>query len=109
MSSREGSRFDILGKIEKERLKRGWSEYTLAQNSNIAQSTISTWYIKKLQPSVASIEHICDGLGISLSQFFSDEKVNDIPTEQQELYDLWSKLTPEQRKNLINFLKSLNK
>ena len=69
---RDKCEFDVLKKIESERLKRNWSEYTLAQNSNLTQSTISTWYSKQLQPSIASIEKICKGLGISLSQFFSE-------------------------------------
>lgn len=37
---------------------------------SIPTSTISTWYRKKLQPNIVSIEKICDGLGISLSYFF---------------------------------------
>ena len=101
------SRFDILGKIEQERLKRGWSEYMLALNADIPQSTISTWYRKRLQPSVASIERICDGLGITLSQFFDTEESTDILAEQQELFDLWARMSPEQRHNLIQFLKTL--
>ena len=63
--NREKSEFNILKKIEEERMKRNWSEYTLAKNSNLTQSTISTWYRRDLQPSVASIEKICSGLGIT--------------------------------------------
>ena len=107
MSTRERSRFDILGKIEQERLRRGWSEYMLALNADIPQSTISTWYRKQLQPSIASIEHICDGLGITLSQFFEEEEMQTVRQEQQELFDLWQKMSPEQRHNLIQFLKSI--
>ena len=107
MSSRERSKFDILGKIEEERLKRGWSEYLLAQNSNISQSTISTWYRKKLQPSVASIEHICDGLGITLSQFFSENVSSEISSEQHALLESWQKLNPTQRTALLQFIKTL--
>lgn len=55
---------DILTKILKERQKRNWSEYQLAQNSGITQSTISTWYRKNMQPSVSSLEKICAGFGI---------------------------------------------
>ena len=39
---REKPTFDILGRIERERLSRGWSEYALAENSGLTQSTIST-------------------------------------------------------------------
>ena len=52
---REKPTFDILGRIEQERLSRGWSEYALAENSGLTQSTISTWRRINLQPNVASI------------------------------------------------------
>ena len=64
---REKPTFDILGRIEQERLARGWSEYALAENSGLTQSTISTWRRRNLQPNVASIEKICAGFGITLS------------------------------------------
>lgn len=107
MSTREQCKFDILGKIENERKKRGWTEYELAQNSNIPQSTISTWYRKKLQPSVASIERICEGLGITLAQFFTEGGTSDIPGDQQDLLDQWQRMDPSQRETLIKFLKSM--
>jgi len=62
---REKPAFDILGRIEQERLSRGWSEYALAENSGLTQSTISTWRRRNLQPNVASLEKICSGLGLN--------------------------------------------
>ena len=47
---REKPTFDILGRIEQERLARSWSEYALAENSGLTQSTISTWRRRNLQP-----------------------------------------------------------
>ena len=70
---REKPNFDILGRIDRERLARGWSEYTLAENSGLTQSTLSTWRRRNLQPNVTSIEKICHGLGITLSQFFEED------------------------------------
>lgn len=90
---REKPTFDILGRIEQERLSRGWSEYALAENSGLTQSTISTWRRRNLQPNVASIEKICAGFGITLSQFFQEEN---------SVY-----LTKEQRSFLISGLNSL--
>ena len=80
---REKPSFDILGKIDQERLARGWSEYTLAENSGLTQSTLSTWRRRNLQPNVTSIEKICRGLGITLSQFrhFCLNKVNPYKKE----------------------------
>lgn len=103
--AREKAKFDVLGKIDQERMKRNWSEYTLAQNSGMTQSTISTWYRKDLQPSVASIERICLGLGISLSAFFSEEDPpNMLTEEQQELIHAWGVLTEKQRSCLLQLL-----
>lgn len=66
---REKPNFDILGRIDRERLARGWSEYTLAENSGLTQSTLSTWRRRNLQPNVTSIEKICHGL-VSRSRNF---------------------------------------
>lgn len=105
---RNKSEFSVLEKITQERLARGWSEYTLAKNSGIAQSTISTWYRKDLQPSVASIEKICKGLDITLAQFFSYENQNNMLTpSQQDILELWKNLNDSQKEALLNMLKSL--
>ena len=75
---REKPTFDILGRIERERLSRGWSEYALAENSGLTQSTISTWRRRNLQPNVASLEKICSGLGISLKRTFLISGLNSL-------------------------------
>lgn len=103
----EKASFDVLNKIQIERQKRGWTEYTLAKNSELSQSTISSWYRKDLEPSLASIEKICYGLGITLPQFFDQEEyTSGLSQEQTELLDMWEKLTPEQRDSLLSLLRS---
>lgn len=101
---REKPTFDILGRIEQERLSRGWSEYALTENSGLTQSTISTWRRKNLQPNVASIEKICAGFGITLSQFFQEEDSIYLTKEQKKLLDLWAKLSPAQREAVTKML-----
>ena len=105
----EKASFDVLDKIMIERQKRGWSEYTLAKNSGLSQSTISSWYRKNLEPSLASLEKICNGLGITLSQLFSpDEYFSNLSLEQATLLKSWEKLSPNQRNALIDLLNSFN-
>ena len=96
---REKPTFDILGRIERERLARGWSEYALAENSGLTQSTISTWRRRNL-------EKICSGLGISLSQFFQEEDSVYLTPDQKEILDLWAKLSPAQRTAVSQMLRS---
>ena len=106
MSTRNKSDFDVLAKIEKERIKRGWSEYELAKNAQYPQSTINNWYRRDLEPTLFSIERVCNAFGITLSQFFkeegSDERV--LGPEETELIDLWAKASPHQRETLLGML-----
>ena len=109
---REKAKFDVLQRILDERDRKGWNEYTLAQKSGLTQSTISTWYRKKLQPSLASIEKICDGFGMSLSEFFmeySSGNIVELDKEQADLLMLWSKLTEDQANAIVNMIKSFTK
>ena len=104
---RSKAEFNVLEKITQERLARDWSEYTLAKNSGIAQSTISTWYRKNLQPSISSIEKICKGLDITLAQFFSYENQdNTLTPKQQEILEVWKYLTESQKNAILEMIKS---
>ncbi|WP_251316812.1 helix-turn-helix domain-containing protein [Flintibacter muris] len=99
---------DILQEITRLRLERGWSEYDLAKNSGMSQSTISTWYRKKQTPTIQSLDKVCAGLGISLSQFFAEGTDAIVLTnEQKELLDNWSALNKTQRKIVIQLLENM--
>ena len=107
---KEKASFDVLNKIQEERQKRGWTEYALAKNSELSQSTISSWYRKDLEPSLASLEKICRGLGITLSQFFSSEEYTcNLSEDQTELLMNWERLSPEQRSALLALISSFQK
>lgn len=104
---RSKAEFNVLEKITQERLARDWSEYTLAKNSGIAQSTISTWYRKNLQPSISSIEKICKGLDITLAQFFSYENQdNTLTSGQQDILEVWKYLNDSQKNAILEMIKS---
>ena len=101
---------DILRKITEMRLEKGWTEYELAERAELTQSTISSWYRKKLIPSVPSLEHICEAFGITLSQFFLDNDCFSeiISKEQADVLRRWSRMTKEQQKKLADFLDTLS-
>lgn len=103
---REKPAFDILGRIDQERLARGWSEYALAENSGLTQSTLSTWRRRNLQPNVASIEKICSGFGISLAQFFQEGDAVYPTPDQKELLKLWAELSPAQRTAILHMIRA---
>ena len=100
---------DILERITKMRLEKGWTEYELAERAELTQSTISSWYRKNLIPSISSLEHICNAYGITLSQFFlEDECFSDQLTKEQiDILKRWYRLTKDQQKKLTDFLDSI--
>lgn len=97
---------DILQRILKLREEKGWSEYKLSVASGIPQSTISSWFRKKVQPSVLSIQAICNACGITLAEFFADDDSNIVylSETQTKLLNGFARLTVEQQKALITFL-----
>ncbi|MEF9972859.1 MAG: helix-turn-helix transcriptional regulator [Clostridia bacterium] len=98
---------DILERINQLKAERGWTEYQLAEASEIPQSTISSWYRKNMLPSVGSLEKICKGLGVSMAQFFAENRETTILSEeQQQLLENWNRLSPKQRESLLSFLKN---
>lgn len=89
---------DILATITKYRLERGWTEYQLAENSGLPQSTISSWYRKNMIPTVPSLEKICNAFGITLSQLFAEENaVVSLTDSQRMLLERWARLDAEQQ------------
>lgn len=106
---RKQANFDILAKIQAEKAKRGWNEYTLAKNSGIPQTTISTWYRNNLQPNLASIERICAGFNMTLSEFFCEDPfmMVELTKEQLELLQSWNALTKPQKETLLKFIRTI--
>lgn len=100
---------DILKEITRLRLERSWSEYDLAKNSGLSQSTISTWYRKGQTPTIQTLDKVCKGFGITLSQFFA-EGGTAIPltAEQKDMLDNWSALNSQQKQTIKDLVKQLS-
>ena len=98
---------NVLDKITEYRIARKWTEYQLAEQSGLPQSTISSWYRKNQTPTIPSLEKICNAFNISLSQFFSDEKLAIIQVTDRELtlFHEWNKLSEEKQTAIFHLLK----
>jgi transcriptional regulator with XRE-family HTH domain len=99
---------DVLLHILELRNRRGWTEWRLAEESGLKQSTISTWYQKRQLPKLPSLQKICDAFGITLSRFFAggDEAVCLTP-EQRALLDNWDALSARQRDAVLSLLQNI--
>ena len=84
------------------------SRYRLAQKSGIAQSSISTLLNRKSVPTIQTLEKICDGFGITLSQFFAeDERVLDLTKDQEELLKDWNLMDSRQQELVKAYIRGI--
>ncbi|MCD8356424.1 MAG: helix-turn-helix domain-containing protein [Clostridia bacterium] len=99
----------IIERIEYFCAKKKLSRYRLAQRAGIAQSSLSTLLNRKSIPSIQTLERICDGLDITLAQFFAgDSDIPDLTDEQKELLTTWSALDDNQRALVQAYMQGLS-
>ena len=99
---------DSKNRIRELMDERGWSEYRLAIASNLSQSTVANIFNRNTTPSVATLESICVGFGITLAQFFAEGDFVELTKEQREMFDAWASLTTKQKevlRQLIDVMK----
>lgn len=88
--------------------ERGWTEYRLAKNCGLSESTIANIYRRNTVPSLSTLEAICKGFGITMAQFFAEGEMVEINPELKELFENWVNLTLEQKKAANQMLKAMN-
>ena len=89
--------------------EKGWTEYRLSKECGLSESTIANIFRRNTIPSISTLEAICNGFGITLSQFFADYDMVEMTPELKELFDQWTTLTAEQKKIILDMAKALNK
>jgi transcriptional regulator with XRE-family HTH domain len=98
----------VLERILQLKDERGWSEYRLSVESGIAQTTISSWFRKNINPSISSLESVCKAYNITLAQFFTyDNSPVELTIEQKEVLDNWNRLNKKQQIAVLKLLKSI--
>ena len=101
----------ILQRITELMEFRDWTLYRLSKESAIPYSSLSSMFKKNNQPTIATLDKICDGFNISMSEFFADE--NDkaahigYTDEDNQLILEVHKLDNESRQLLIRFVQIL--
>jgi transcriptional regulator with XRE-family HTH domain len=99
---------EILGRIKQLRDSRGWSNYRLAKEANISEGSLNNLFRLNNQPTIPTLEAICAGFDITLSQFFAnDDEAVVLNAEQKEMLDMWNTLTKEQKMALLELLKKM--
>lgn len=92
---------EVGKRIEELREKRGYSQNRLAEWAGVSQTHLRRVELGEADITVGYLRLICDALGISLKDFFSESDETD------EITAAVSALSVKQRKLLSEFLKSL--
>lgn len=100
---------DALQRLTQLMDERGWSVYRLAKNCGLSESTLANVFKRNTVPTITTLERICDGFGITLSQFFAEGEMVELTPELKELFDNWVNLTAEQKKAANQMLRAMNK
>lgn len=99
---------DTLERIRQFMDERGWTEYRMAKEAGLAQSTITNMFSRHTAPSVPTLEAICRGFGITLSQFFTESgKLVELDDEQFAMFQQWSKLTKHQKELIAELIANM--
>lgn len=99
---------NILKKINKMRLDRGWSIYRLSVESGVSQSTLTNMFNRETLPSITTLEYLCTAFGITLSEFFAESNHTDY-LDDKELLSIYHSISDESKECISKLLKELSK
>ena len=94
---------DVKERLQALMDERGWTIYRVAKEADIPWSTVRNMFKRNTEPSIATLECICSGMGITLSQFFDIDNTQGIPQEHRILLGNYSRLN-EKNKRIISEL-----
>ncbi len=95
-----------------ERLRKildecGWTYYKLSKSSGLSESTVTNIFKRNTVPSIPTLELICKGFGITLSQFFADGDMIELTPDLKQIFDGWSNLTPKQKQAVMQMIDAM--
>ena len=101
---------DVIAKLNKMRLERNMSVYRLAELSGLNQSTLANTFSRGTVPSVQNLEIICNTLGVTLAQFFTDDEIVVRLTEEEaKFFNNYKKLPPAIRSSVNDIVNVIAK
>lgn len=95
---------DILERIRTLQNERGWTNYQLAQEAAMTQSTLTNMYSRKTLPSITTLLAICDAFKITPSQFFREDETTLILSDEEKFLISKYRLLSKKNKNIVNLL-----
>lgn len=100
---------DVLQRLQQLLKERNWTVYRLAKSCDMPPSTLANIFTRNTVPSIPTLEIICKGFDITLSQFFAESEMVELSPELKQLFDGWLTLSPEQKEILTQLVCIMNK
>ena len=100
---------DILKRIYELRNKKGWTMYKLAEECMLTQSTLANMYARNTLPSLTTLISICNGLGITPSEFFCENDKDMKLVYDEKFLVLYNKLTKKEKDAVLSLMENLTK
>lgn len=101
---------DVIKRLNELRLERDMSVYRLSELSGINQSTLANTFSRGTVPSIKHLEAICQALGVTLAQFFTeDEEPMRLTPQEEKLVNFYRKLPTPIKESIDNILINANK
>ena len=101
------SDMDVNERLRKMLEERGLTTYKMAELSGLSHTTLANVFKRNTVPSISTLQAICKGFGITLSQFFAEGDMVEMTPELKELFDDWVNLTVEQKEAVRQMLKAM--
>lgn len=104
---------DVLERIEYFLQLKHWTLYRLAKESGLPYSSLNNLFHRNTCPTIPTLSKICNGLQITLGDFFNDVTPttphSSLTEEQQSLLNQIEVLSKKDRELLQAYLKGLSK
>ncbi len=104
---------EVLQRIRELLKLNHWSIYKLAKESKIPYSSLNNCFLRNTCPTIPTLEKLCAGLNISLSDFFNykENPLRDtsLSEDEQNLLSVYRKLSIKDKGLLNAYLEGLSK
>lgn len=104
---------DVLNRIQYFLRYKHWSIYKLAKESGLSYSSLNNIFNRKTCPTLPTLEKICKGFHISLSEFFAYEdnplRSDTLTDTEQDIINAYQSLSLKDQELLKTYLNGLCK
>ena len=103
----------IIERIQELCTRKHISLYRLAKNAELPYSSLNNILHRRTCPTVTTLERLCKGLNVSLSEFFDFEiypiRNEELTADEEELLNKYKNLSARKRELLHAYMERLKK